>query len=179
MKPSVRSMAAPSKTGSLLGKLVVVTAGPTYEDIDQVRYLGNRSSGRMGYAIAEEAARRGARVILVSGPTQLAPPAAAEVIKVRSAQQMRDAVQRVVGDADLVVMAAAVADYTPAAGALTGKFEKGPDDAGLSLTLTRTPDILAELGRNRRGASRPLLIGFAAQSGDRGEEQLGVLIRHR
>jgi phosphopantothenoylcysteine decarboxylase/phosphopantothenate--cysteine ligase len=167
--------AAPPKSGSLLGKLVVVTAGPTYEDIDQVRYLGNRSSGRMGYAIAEEAAGRGARVILVSGPTQLAPPAAAEVIKVRSAQQMRDAVQRVVGDADVVVMAAAVADYTPSAGALTGKFEKGEDDSGLALTLMRTPDILAELGRNRRGASRPLLIGFAAQSGDpveRGREKL-------
>jgi phosphopantothenoylcysteine decarboxylase / phosphopantothenate---cysteine ligase len=174
LHPRTVEIAAP-KAGSLLGKMVLVTAGPTYEDIDQVRYLGNRSSGRMGYAIAEEAARRGARVVLVSGPTQLAPPETAEVIKVRSAQQMRDAVQRVAGEADVIVMAAAVADYTPANGALSGKFEKGQDDAGLALTLVRTPDILAELGRGRRDGSRPLLIGFAAQSGDpieRGRDKL-------
>jgi phosphopantothenoylcysteine decarboxylase / phosphopantothenate---cysteine ligase len=173
LQPGTVEAAAP-KAGSLLGKMVLVTAGPTYEDIDQVRYLGNRSSGRMGYAIADEAARRGARVVLVSGPTQLAPPDTAEVIKVRSAQQMRDAVQRVAGEADVIVMAAAVADYTPASGALSGKFEKGEDGAGMSLTLARTPDILAELGRGRRG-SRPLLIGFAAQSGDpieRGRDKL-------
>ena len=174
LHPRAVEIAAP-KAGSLLGKMVLVTAGPTYEDIDQVRYLGNRSSGRMGYAIAEEAARRGARVVLVSGPTQLAPPETAEVIKVRSAQQMRDAVQRVAGEADVIVMAAAVADYTPANGALSGKIEKGQDDAGLALTLVRTPDILAELGRGRRGGSRPLLVGFAAESGDpieRGRDKL-------
>jgi phosphopantothenoylcysteine decarboxylase / phosphopantothenate---cysteine ligase len=163
------------QTGSLLGRLVLVTAGPTYEDIDDVRFIGNRSSGRMGYAIAAEAARRGARVVLISGPSRLDPPAGAEVVRVRSALQMRDAVHRVAGDADIVVMAAAVADYTPAEGAHEGKIEKGPDSAPLELRLVRTPDILAELGGRRDGATRPLLIGFAAQSGDpvaRGRDKL-------
>jgi phosphopantothenoylcysteine decarboxylase/phosphopantothenate--cysteine ligase len=162
-------------TGSLLGKLVVVTAGPTLEDIDDVRFIGNRSSGRMGYAVAAEAARRGARVVLISGPSRLDPPPAAEVVGVRSANQMRDAVAKVAGDADIIVMAAAVADYTPANGPFDGKIEKGPDASQLSLTLVRTPDILAELGRRRSGASRPVLIGFAAESGDpvaRGREKL-------
>jgi phosphopantothenoylcysteine decarboxylase/phosphopantothenate--cysteine ligase len=161
--------------GSLLGRLVVVTAGPTYEDIDEVRFIGNRSSGRMGYAVAAEAARRGARVVLISGPTKLEPPPAAEVVRVRSAVQMREAVQRVAGEADMIVMAAAVADYTPADGTLDGKIEKGPDTSGLELTLVRTPDILAELGQQRGGAARPVLIGFAAQSGDptaRGRDKL-------
>jgi phosphopantothenoylcysteine decarboxylase/phosphopantothenate--cysteine ligase len=161
--------------GSLLGKLVVVTAGPTYEDIDEVRYIGNRSSGRMGYAVAAEAARRGARVVLISGPSRLDPPAAAEVVRVRSARQMYDAVQRVAADADIIVMAAAVADYTPADGPFAGKLEKGPESSQLALTLVRTTDILAELGRRRAGAPRPVLIGFAAESGDpvaRGREKL-------
>jgi phosphopantothenoylcysteine decarboxylase/phosphopantothenate--cysteine ligase len=163
------------QAGSLAGKLVLVTAGPTFEDIDDVRYVGNRSSGKMGYAIAAEAARRGARVVLVSGPTRLDPPPAAEIVRVRSARQMSDAVQRVSGEADIVVMAAAVADYTPADGARAGKIEKGPQEDELSLTLVRTPDILAELGRARGTASHPVLIGFAAQSGDpvaRGRDKL-------
>jgi len=165
------------QTGSLLGQLVLVTAGPTYEDIDVVRYIGNRSSGRMGYAVAAEAARRGARVVLVSGPTRLEPPVAVEMVRVRSALEMREAVQQVAGDADVIVMAAAVADYTPADGAFAGKMEKNPDNDAdrLELTLVRTPDILAELGRRRAGAARPLLIGFAAESGDpvaRGREKL-------
>jgi phosphopantothenoylcysteine decarboxylase/phosphopantothenate--cysteine ligase len=151
--------------GSLLGKLVVVTAGPTYEDIDEVRFIGNRSSGTMGYAVAAEAARRGARVVLVSGPTKLDPPATAEVVRVRSAGQMYDAVQRVAGDADIIVMAAAVADYTLEGGQRGGKIEKS-DAISLELTLVPTADILADLGRRRAGGSRPLLIGFAAQSGD-------------
>ncbi len=161
--------------GSLLGRLVVVTAGPTYEDIDDVRYIGNRSSGRMGYAVAAEAARRGARVVLVSGPSRLDPPAAAEIVRVRSASQMLEAVRGVAGDADIVVMAAAVADYTPADGPIAGKIEKGSNPSGLRLTLVPTPDILAELGRQRGGAPRPLLIGFAAESGEpvaRGREKL-------
>jgi phosphopantothenoylcysteine decarboxylase / phosphopantothenate---cysteine ligase len=163
------------KGGSLLGKLVLVTAGPTYEDIDEVRYVGNRSSGKMGYAIAAEAARRGARVVLVSGPTRLEPPPGAEIVRVRSAHQMHEAVQRVAGQTDIVVMAAAVADYTPADGAVVGKIEKGAEVDALALTLVRTPDILAELGRARGSASHPVLIGFAAQSGDpveRGREKL-------
>jgi phosphopantothenoylcysteine decarboxylase / phosphopantothenate---cysteine ligase len=159
--------------GSLLGRFVVVTAGPTYEDIDPVRYIGNRSSGRMGYAVAAEAARRGARVVLISGPTKLDPPSAVEIVRVRSAVEMREAVQRMAGGADIIVMAAAVADYTPAHGAAAAKIEKS--DAPLDLRLVRTPDILAELGRNRGDSHRPLLIGFAAESGDpgaRGREKL-------
>ncbi len=165
--------AAPSTAaGSLLGKLVVVSAGPTYEDIDAVRYIGNRSSGRMGYAVAAEAARRGARVVLVSGPTQLDPPAGAELVRVRSAREMHAAVQRRAAEADIVVMAAAVADYTPEDGKAAGKIEKA--DAPMALRLVRTPDILAELGRARGGSPRPVLIGFAAESGDpiaRGREK--------
>ena len=148
--------------GTLLGRLVVVTAGPTYEDIDSVRYVGNRSSGKMGYAIAAEAARRGARVVLISGPTHLASPSGVEVVAVRSAHEMRGAVQQHASDADIVVMAAAVADYTPEARA-AGKIEKS--DAPMELRLVRTPDILAELGSRRAGTS-PVLIGFAAESGD-------------
>ena len=103
--------------GTLLGRFVVVTAGPTYEDIDDVRYIGNRSSGKMGYAVAVEAARRGARVVLISGPTRLDAPAGVEVVRVRRAAEMHHAVQAVAGDADVIVMAAAVADYAPAEGA--------------------------------------------------------------
>jgi phosphopantothenoylcysteine decarboxylase/phosphopantothenate--cysteine ligase len=150
--------------GSLLGRLVIVTAGPTYEDIDPVRYIGNRSSGRMGYAVAAEAARRGARVVLVSGPTPLPPPESVEIVRVRSAAQMKDAVHDAAGAADIIVMAAAVADFTPVDGRAGQKIEKS--DGPLQLRLTRTTDILAELGRARRGASRPLLIGFAAETGD-------------
>jgi phosphopantothenoylcysteine decarboxylase/phosphopantothenate--cysteine ligase len=162
------------RKGTLLGRFVVVTAGPTYEDIDDVRYIGNRSSGKMGYAVAGEAALRGARVVLVSGPTRLEAPPGVELIRVRRAAEMRNAVQGVAGDADVIVMAAAVADYAPADGAYAGKIEKG-QDGSLELTLVPTPDILAELGRERGGAPRPVLIGFAAQSGDpvaRGREKL-------
>ena len=157
--------------GSLLGKFVIVTAGPTYEDMDVVRYIGNRSSGRMGYALAAEAARRGGRVVLVSGPTPLAAPVNVEVVRVRSAAEMHAAVMGQAQTADLVIMAAAVADYAPARRA-DGKIEKG--DEALHLELVRTPDILLDLGRRRTGAS-PVLIGFAAESGDpakRGREKL-------
>jgi phosphopantothenoylcysteine decarboxylase/phosphopantothenate--cysteine ligase len=160
-------------SGSLLGRLVVVTAGPTYEDIDQVRYIGNRSSGKMGFAVAAEAARRGARVVLVSGPSPLQPPAGSEVIRVRSAAEMSRAVEGVADQADAIVMAAAVADYTPDAGAAPGKIEK--QEGPLDLRLVRTPDILANLGRRRNGGRRPILVGFAAESGDpvaRGREKL-------
>jgi phosphopantothenoylcysteine decarboxylase/phosphopantothenate--cysteine ligase len=143
---------------------VVVTAGPTYEDIDAVRYIGNRSSGRMGYAVAAEAARRGARVLLVSGPSNLPAPSGVEVVRVRSAHEMNAAVQIHAGDSDIIVMAAAVADYTPERGPATGKIEKS--DAALDLRLVRTPDILEELGRTRGAAGKPVLVGFAAESGD-------------
>jgi phosphopantothenoylcysteine decarboxylase/phosphopantothenate--cysteine ligase len=159
--------------GSLLGRLVVVTAGPTYEDIDAVRYVGNRSSGKMGYAIAGEAARRGARVVLISGPTHLSPPAGVERVPARSAADMQAAVRQHVAGCDIIVMAAAVADYTPARGAAAGKLEKS--DGPLDLPLMRTPDILEELGRTRGAATIPVLVGFAAESGDpvrRGREKL-------
>ena len=159
--------------GTLLGRLVIVTAGPTYEDIDAVRYVGNRSSGKMGYAVAAEAARRGARVVLVSGPSHLAPPPGVEVVPVRSAREMQAAVQQHAADSDIVVMAAAVADYTPDRGPAGGKIEK--TDAPLELRLVRTPDILAELGRSRGMADKPVLVGFAAESGDpvpRGRDKL-------
>lgn len=151
-------------SGSLLGRMVVVSAGPTYEDIDAVRYIGNRSSGKMGYAIAAEAARRGARVVLVSGPSQLSHPQGVEVIDVRSAGEMHRAVSQHAAEADVVVMAAAVADYTPDGGRTAGKIEKA--DAPLELRLVRTVDVLAELGRQRGGGDRPVLVGFAAESGD-------------
>jgi phosphopantothenoylcysteine decarboxylase/phosphopantothenate--cysteine ligase len=158
-------------SGSLLGKLVVVTAGPTYEDIDDVRYLGNRSSGRMGYAVAAEAARRGARVVLVSGPSALEAPPNVEIIRVRSAAEMHAAVRPHAAGAAVVVMAAAVADYTPRLRA-DGKLEK--TEAPLSLDLVRTPDILADLGAAKTGKG-PVLVGFAAEAGDpvrRGREKL-------
>jgi len=149
--------------GSLLGRLVLVTAGPTYEDIDPVRYIGNRSSGKMGYAVAAEAARRGARVLLISGPTHLPALSGVELIPVRSAADMHAAVQQHAAASDIVVMAAAVADYTPERTA-AGKIEKS--DGPLDLHLVRTPDILAELGRMRGAAAKPVLVGFAAESGD-------------
>ncbi len=150
--------------GSLLGRRIVVSAGPTYEDIDPVRYVGNRSSGRMGYAIAAEASRRGAHVVLVSGPTQLTAPAGVHLERVRSATEMARAVAARAKGADAVVMAAAVADYTPEGGAAASKVPK--TDGPLTLTFVRTPDILAELGTARGGSHSPLLIGFAAESGD-------------
>src|SRR5687767_1953109 len=145
---------------SLTGTRVVVTAGPTYEDIDPVRYVGNRSSGRMGFALAAEARRRGARVTLVAGPTGIQPPAVDAVVRVRSAAEMHEAVMRVAAGADVVVMAAAVADYTPAQAA-TGKMAKA--DAPMTLTLQRTKDILADLGSMRQGmgSTAPVLVGFA------------------
>jgi phosphopantothenoylcysteine decarboxylase/phosphopantothenate--cysteine ligase len=151
------------RAGTLAGRFVVVTAGPTYEDIDDVRYIGNRSSGKMGYALATEAARRGARVLLVSGPSSLAAPANVEVIRVRSAAQMHTAVLAQAPQADIVIMAAAVADYTPRERA-DGKIEKSDDP--LAVDLVRTRDILADLGAARTAGAHPLLIGFAAESGD-------------
>ena len=149
----------------LRGRRVVVTAGPTYEDIDPMRYLGNRSSGRMGFALSAEAQRRGARVTLVAGPTRLEPPGVEEVVRVRSAAEMHAAVMQAAARADVVIMAAAVADYTPAHPA-SQKMAK--TDGPMTLTLQRTEDILADLSRlpSRLSASVPLLVGFAAETGD-------------
>src|SRR5262245_21783483 len=151
------------EVGPLAGKKILVSAGPTYEDIDAVRYVGNRSSGRMGFAVAAEARRRGAHVTLVAGPTSLDAPAVDEVVRVRSAAQMHEAVMRSAAGADVVIMAAAVADYTPARHA-AGKISK--TDVPLSLTLERTKDIRADLGAMREalGGSAPVLIGFAAET---------------
>ena len=156
--------AALTPAATLAGRTILVTAGPTYEDLDPVRYVGNRSSGRMGMAIAEEAARRGARVRLVLGPTSIAPPAGVEVERVRSAADMHAAVMRQASGADAVVMSAAVADYTPADGSQAQKVAKS--EGPLTLTLVRTKDILGDLGRTRNGNSRPVLVGFAAETQD-------------
>jgi phosphopantothenoylcysteine decarboxylase/phosphopantothenate--cysteine ligase len=150
---------------ALRGKHVLVTAGPTYEDIDPVRYVGNRSSGRMGFAIASEAKRRGARVTIVAGPTRIDPPAVDEIVKVRSAAEMHAAVMRVAAATEVVVMAAAVADYTPADPA-DQKIAKS--DGPMTLVLERTRDILADLGRlpSRASTGQPVLVGFAAETSD-------------
>jgi phosphopantothenoylcysteine decarboxylase/phosphopantothenate--cysteine ligase len=150
--------------GSLLGRRIVVSAGPTYEDIDPVRYIGNRSSGRMGYAIAAEASRRGAHVVLVTGPTKLEAPPGARVERVRSAIEMSRAITQHAKDADAIVMSAAVADYMPEGGSHAEKIAK--TDGPMTIKLVRTPDILAELGRARGASRTPLLIGFAAETGD-------------
>jgi phosphopantothenoylcysteine decarboxylase/phosphopantothenate--cysteine ligase len=149
---------------TLAGRAVLVTAGPTFEDIDPVRFVGNRSSGRMGYAVAHEAARRGAAVVLVTGPTHLDPPLGVDVVRVRSAADMHRAVVDRAAGADAVVMAAAVADYTPQT--VAGQ-KMAKQDGGFSLPLVRTTDILAELGRlPSRAAGRPVLVGFAAETHD-------------
>ena len=147
---------------TLVGRCVVVTAGPTYEDLDPVRYVGSRSSGRMGFAVATEAIARGARVVLITGPTALEPAAAAEVIRVRSASEMRTAVMAHVADADALVMAAAVGDYTVVGGAQPQKILGDRDR--MTVTLSKTPDILAEVGTWRQGRASPVLVGFAAET---------------
>ncbi len=151
-------------TGALSGKRMLITAGPTYEDIDPVRFIANRSSGKMGYALAAEAARRGARVTLVSGPTHLTPPRVTEFVSVRSAADMHAAVMGRAAEQEIIVMAAAVADFTPAK-QLQYKRAKGEP---LDLTLTSTQDILADLGAlsSRSTAETPMLIGFAAETHD-------------
>lgn len=147
----------------LEGRHVLISAGPTVEDLDPVRFLSNRSSGRMGFALAAEALSRGARVTLVKGPTSLPPPAGAQVVEVRSALEMQAAIQGALPGVDVVVMTAAVADYRPATAAQS-KLKKDPNsDAGLTLELVRNPDILAELGAARAG-TRPVLVGFAMET---------------
>jgi phosphopantothenoylcysteine decarboxylase/phosphopantothenate--cysteine ligase len=151
--------------GPLSGVRVLVAAGPTLEDIDPVRFIGNRSSGKMGYAIAADAARRGARVTLVSGPTRTTAPQVDEMVSVRSAAEMHHAILSRATDVDVVIMAAAVADYTIA----TPEGQKiAKRDGPLTLTLTRTRDILADLGAlpSRRTGTRPVLVGFAAETHD-------------
>jgi phosphopantothenoylcysteine decarboxylase/phosphopantothenate--cysteine ligase len=146
----------------LVGETVLVTAGPTHEPVDPVRYIGNRSSGKMGYALAEAALRRGAHVVLVSGPTALIPPSAAETIFVETAQQMRTAVLDRWEKAGIIIMAAAVADYHVKNVSLDKIKRSGP----IELQLDPSPDILADLSslRHASGKVTPLLIGFAAET---------------
>ncbi len=142
----------------LAGLTVLVTAGPTREPLDPVRFISNRSSGKMGYAVAAAAAARGARVILVSGPTQLAPPAGVETVWVETAREMLARVREFYPAADVVVKAAAVADYRPA-GVSEHKIKK--EGETLHLVLEKNPDILATLGREK---GRRILVGFAAET---------------
>ena len=148
--------------GLLAGRRMVVSAGPTYEDIDPVRFIGNRSSGRMGFAIAEAAARAGAEVVLVAGPVHLATPPGVRRSDIRSAAQLRDAVLQAL-PADIYVGAAAVADWTPRDPAAR-KLKKRPGVDTLALALVRTPDVLAEVAAH---PLRPrLVVGFAAETED-------------
>jgi phosphopantothenoylcysteine decarboxylase / phosphopantothenate---cysteine ligase len=157
---AAESMLVPA--GPLKGQRILVTAGPTYEDVDPVRYIGNRSSGRMGFAIAAEAARRGAEVTLVAGPTTVEPPNVQEIVRVRSAAEMHAAVMARADRSHVVVMAAAVADYTPEQRAPQKVVKR---DDTLTLVLTKTPDILGDLGRRRlTSGNGPLLVGFAAET---------------
>ena len=140
------------------GKKILITAGGTQEAIDPVRYIGNRSSGKMGYALAKVAAARGAEVILISGPTHLLPPPGVVVDYVESASQMRDAVLARFADSDIVIKAAAVADYRPKT-MCVDKIKKSSDT--LNLVLEKTPDILFELGQLKKNQ---ILVGFAAET---------------
>ena len=144
---------------SLSGRRVVVSAGPTFEDIDPARFIGNRSSGRMGYAIAAEAARRGAAVVLISGPSALSEPAGVRVIHIETAAQMRAAVLEEFSTCDIVIKAAAVADYR-AREIAENKIKK--DEDVLTLVLEKNPDILRELGALKKPGQ--ILVGFAAET---------------
>lgn len=155
----------------LAGKKVLVTAGPTTEAIDPVRYISNRSSGKMGYAVASQAAARGAEVLLVSGPTALQPPAGVRFVQVESACQMREAVLAEYAKCDVVIMAAAVADYRVAKPA-DHKIKKTGDNQEMTLRLLRNPDILQELGETKQ---QQFLVGFAAETHNLEEYARGKL----
>jgi phosphopantothenoylcysteine decarboxylase/phosphopantothenate--cysteine ligase len=169
--------ATPSALGVLAGQHVVVTAGPTWEAVDDVRFLGNRSSGKMGFALAAAAGQLGAQVTLIAGPVALATPlSVAKRIDVESALELREALHKAVVHADMVVMAAAVADFRPGVRVL-GKLsrrqggtqaKKSAPTIAKAIPLVANPDLLAELGRARQG-SRPYLIGFAAEVGVSGQ----------
>ncbi len=152
-------MEALGATQDLAGETVLITAGPTREPIDPVRYIGNRSSGKMGYALAEAALRRGAKVILITGPTALKPPSAAEVVQVQTARQMHDAVLRALDRSTIVIKAAAVSDFTVRNAADQKIKRKG----AITLDLEPTADILAEIAA-RKGSR--IVVGFAAETND-------------
>jgi len=149
-----------SKCFDLVGKRVLVTAAGTREPLDPVRYIGNRSSGKMGYALASAAANRGANVILVSGPSNLSSPPGVILKKVETAAEMRQVVLEEFGAADLVIKAAAVADYRPS---IVSKQKMKKNDEKITLVLEKNPDILAELGAHK---DKQILVGFAAETED-------------
>ena len=151
----------------LQNRTIVITAGPTWEPVDPARHLGNRSSGKMGFSLARTASRRGARVILISGPTAMEPQVGVETLPVVSAREMHDSVMARYEGADIVVMAAAVSDYRPGK-PLEQKMKKGAES--LNLELVANPDILMTLGKKKGQAEKPLLVGFAAESSDHIEE---------
>jgi phosphopantothenoylcysteine decarboxylase/phosphopantothenate--cysteine ligase len=159
----VREVEAAAGGGAMRGLRVLVTAGPTQEPLDPVRYLGNRSSGRMGFALAAEAARRGARVRLVTGPVALATPSGVARTDVNTASEMKQAVEAEALDADMVIMAAAVADFRPRRVAAEKIKRSRVPAGGLKVELDENPDILAGLRRTAPGA---LLVGFAAETAD-------------
>jgi phosphopantothenoylcysteine decarboxylase/phosphopantothenate--cysteine ligase len=154
----------------LAGEVVLVTAGGTREALDPVRYLGNRSSGKMGYALADAAQSRGAKVILISGPTALHPPAHCEVVKITTAEQMKQAVLSRMDESTLIIKAAAVADYRPVSVSDHKLKRTGP----ITLELAPTEDILAEVVRRRRPGQ--LIVGFAAETENRMENGRAKLL---
>jgi phosphopantothenoylcysteine decarboxylase/phosphopantothenate--cysteine ligase len=158
----VAELAAQRVPRELAGVRVLVSAGPTFEDIDPVRYIGNRSSGRMGFAVAEAAAQAGADVVLVAGPVALETPARVRRVDVRSAREMHAAVLGEAARSDVYVGAAAVGDFR-ARETAQGKLKKSGPDATLELSLVQNPDILAEVAALR---PRPFVVGFAAETAD-------------
>jgi phosphopantothenoylcysteine decarboxylase/phosphopantothenate--cysteine ligase len=171
--PSAQASSAATLDQALKGLKVVVSAGPTYEDLDPVRYLGNRSSGKMGFAVADSARKRGAEVVLVAGPVHLPTPAGVKRVDVRSAAQMHEAVFAAF-PADIYIGAAAVADYTPRAPA-ANKIKKSNES--LALDLVRTPDILSEVAAQTQGLK--LVVGFAAETENVAGYARGKLVAKR
>jgi len=167
--------AALSVSGALSGKSIVVTAGPTLEAIDPVRYVSNRSSGKMGYAIAAAARDAGAEVTLVTGPTALTPPAGVRTFPIESADDLKDAVLAQLPRADVVVMAAAVADYRPIETA-TKKLKKKDLGSEMTLRMTENPDVLTAIMAARRPGT--IVIGFKAETGEATAEA-GRMLREK
>ena len=159
------------EASSLSGKHILITAGPTYEAIDPVRFIGNHSSGKMGYALAEEAQKKGAKVTLISGPSALTPPQRIDFHKVTTAQEMFDQVFNHYSQADIAIMSAAVADYTPKVVA-SEKIKKNEEE--MTLTLVKNPDILKTMGERKQ---HQWLVGFALETENEEENAKGKLQR--
>lgn len=158
------------REGPLQGKKVLITAGPTWEPIDPVRYISNPSTGKMGYALAKEARKRGAEVVLVSGPTHLSPPFGVQFVQIKTAEEMKNAVLKDFSDCDVIISSAAVSDFKPKK--VLNKKEK-KKEANLNIELTHNPDILAELGKKKKLSQ--ILVGFSAETHDLNAEALRKL----